>query len=389
MRKILLLVALLVGTGMLVTPFLSQAATYKQGDTVTVTDEVTDDLYVSGGTVTVTKPVLGDVWAGAGMLNMNAGANVGQDLNAAGGQVWVNSNVADDIHIAGGNVTVNSEVGDNLMIFGGTGIVTGTVKGDMVMYGGTLTLDGTVEGNLYFKGGQLTLGENTKILGNMEYTADEEVSLPAGAVVEGAITYTAPEKTAPGVSNNVGMFSGVAGFLGFALPLIFVISLVALFLLTLVVVFAAPKKALDISFYLRKHLWRSLGWGVVYMIVVPIVALILMVLLVTFPIGILVFLVYGIGWLIAAPLLSFCVGTWFLKLFNKKADFNRKGHIVLAALLGAIIYSLVVLIPFVGGFIIILGLIFTLGALFQVVRPLVFKKRDWDKGQAKVENPEM
>jgi hypothetical protein len=389
MRKILSLVAVLAMIGAVIVPGFAAAAVYKGGDTLIVNQEIADDLYIGGGNVTLTQPVTGDVWAGAGMFNISPGANIGQDLNIAGGQVWINADVADDVHIAGGNVYLNANVGDDLMVFSGTAIINGNVKGDVVIFSGTANLAGTVEGNVYFRGGQLALEDNTEIFGNLNYSADEEIVLPANVVVRGETKYTPPDKTSPGANNKIGMFSGLVGFLGIALPFIFLVSLIALFLLTLVVVFAAPLKSQDVTNFMQHHPWKSLGWGLVYMIVVPVVAFILLLLMVTFPISLLTFLVYSLGWILSAPLLAFALGSWILKLLNKNTDLGRRGHLVLAALIGAIVYSLLMLIPFVGGLIIIIGLIISLGALFQVVRPLVFKKRNWPKNNTVSNNPEM
>lgn len=389
MRKIFSVVAALVLLGSIIIPGTASAAVYKSGDTLMQNQVVSDDLYIGGGNVTITQPVSGDVWAGAGMLNLNSGANVGQDLNVAGGQIWVNAEVTDDVHIFGGNVFVNSVVGDNLMIFSGTAIVSGNIKGDLVILGGTANLSGKVEGNVYFRGGQIILEDNTEIMGNLDYSADEEIVMPANAVVRGETKYSPPDTTAPGANNRWGMFSGLVGFLGVTLPLIFLVSLLALFLLTLVVIFAAPLKVQDATSCMRYHPWKSLGWGLVFAIVVPVVAVILLFLLVTFPISILTFLFYSVGWILAAPLLSFALGSWLLKLLNKNADWGRRGHLVLAALLGSIVYSLIVLIPFVGGLIIMIGWIISLGALVQVIRPLVFKKRNWSANKPLSDNPEM
>ncbi|MFC1721351.1 hypothetical protein ACFL0Z_00360 [Patescibacteria group bacterium] len=385
MKKAMWLLALLVVLGLMVTPlWAAHASTYQSGDTVITTEEIPDDLYVGGGTVDVTKPVRGDLVAGAGILTISEGAIIEQDILAGGGQILINANVGDDVRVTGGNVTVTSEIGDDLVIIGGNNAVSGIVKGDLNVIGGTLTLDGKVEGNVYFSGGTLVFGENAEVMGNLDYLADEEATMAAGAKVNGETKYTSHQQGGTVMNSSTGMFSGLAGFMGFAIPLLFVFSLVALFLFTLFVVFAAPLKVQDTVVTLRRHPWRSLGWGVVFAIVTPIVAIILLFLLITFPISVMFFLIYGLGWLLAGPLLAFCMGSWLFKLFKKQADFNRKGHLVLASLLGAIIYSLVMLIPFVGGLIILIGLIFTLGALFQVVRPLVFKKREWQK---KVEVP--
>ncbi len=380
--------AVLVVSGMLLLPMLSEAATIKSGENTTCDEEVNDDLYISGGTVTIKKPVYGDVNAVGGVVLLSDEASVERDLNVGGGQVWVNSTVGDDVHATGGMVTFSNEIGDDLFIFAGNAVVEGTVKGDVFVAGGTLSLNGLVEGSVHSVGGQFMPGENMHIMGDLDYTADEEVTLPSGAMVDGTTTYTPPAQSGAGaasVPSQVGFFSGFGAFLGWALPLLFLVSLVALFLWTLFVVFAAPLKTRDVADKLVAHPWKSLGCGVLFLIATPIVSLILLIIMITSPIGIFGFIIFGLGLMLAPALFAFFIGAKIMKLIYKKTDLTRRGHLVLASLVGAVIYSLVFLIPFLGPLVIFIGIIFTLGSLNLVVKPLIFKKRDWKKVSAPVE----
>jgi len=375
-------VALLMVLGLTFMPFISSAATFQNGENVTINEETADDLYVSGGTITINQPVRGDLNAVGGILSLADEAVVEGDLNAAGGQIWANAPVGDDVHVAGGNLTFSKEIGDDLFIFGGNILVTGNVKGDVYVAGGTFSLDGIVEGNVHSVGGQFIPGENMQVKGDLDYVADEQMSLPEGATVEGAINYTTPEEAdiaSPTSASSVGFFAGTGAFLGWALPLLFLLSLVALFIWTMFIVFAAPLKSQDIANKLVTNPWKSLGCGVLFLIVTPIASIFLLLFMVTFPIGILGFILYGLGLLIAPALFAFFLGAKIMPLLYKKTDYSRRGHLVLASLLGALIYSLVMLIPFIGPFVIFVGIMFALGSLCLVVKPVFFKPRNWTK----------
>lgn len=366
--------AVVVLLGLLITPFATQAATFRGGDSVSINEVTEDDLYASGGTVSLYEPVQGDLYVAGGTVMLEEGANVAQDLKIVGGQISVRSDIVDDVHIAGGDIRLKKEVGDDLFVFGGNVTLDGKVKGDVYISSGTLAVNGVVDGDVHFAGGQFMLGEGAAIGGNLDYRAEAEADLAKGEI-KGDVNFTPYEKKHTGSNPS---FAPIA-WAGVALPLVFLLCVAGLFLLGLFVVFAAPLKSRDVSTTLASHPWKSLGFGLFYLVVIPVAAIILMSLLITFPIAIFFLLVYLAGMIIAPALLSYFIGAKILSIFNKSADLNKKGHVVLAILIGVLIYSLVLMIPFVGGFVIFVGILLTLGSLFQVVSKMVFKKRNWNQ----------
>lgn len=375
--KIFKSVAVFIVLGLLLVPIMTQAATFRGAETVIVNEE-TEDLYAAGATVNIRKPVQGDLTVAGSTVTINPEVTISDHLNVAGGQLQLDGRVADDARVAGGMVTIGGSIDGDLLAAGGTIGVTGPVSGDIYITGGTISLGGLVEGKVVASGGEIILENGANIKGSLEYTAENPVVMASGAIVGGGTTF---HQIAPRQSqwqpNGITSFIGLAGLAGLAAPLVFLLGLAALFLLTLLVVFAAPLKTQDTARNFIKHPWKSLGLGLAYLIATPIVGCILLIIPFTFMVGAVILLVYLLSLFLLPAILAFFIGSSIFRLLHKQADYNRRSHLVWAALLGAAIYCLVMFIPFLGGLIIVIGLIFSAGALVLVVRPLCCKKRDW------------
>lgn len=369
----------LVGAlGLLLLPMMTQAATFR-GEQNLVVNEETVDLYAAGSTVDVLKPVTGDLTVAGGTVIVSPEAVISGNMNAAGGQLQLDGHVAAAARVGGGTINIGGEVGRDLLVAGGTVLVTGTVKGDVYVTGGTVSLGGIVEGNVIANGGNIILTNGANIKGNLEYSSENTATIAAGAMVGGGTTFhQITRQQNQWQQNGVGSFVGLAGLMGVAAPLIFVFCVVAIFLLTLLVTFAAPLKTQDTARHFVKHPWKSLGFGLVYLIATPIVGFILLIIPFTFMIGAIILLGYLLSLFLLPAVLAFFIGSSLFRLLHKQADFTRRGHLVWMALIGAVIYSLIMFIPLVGGLLIGLGILFSAGALVMVLRPLAFKKREWN-----------
>ncbi len=379
MPKIFKTAVLLSVLGLLLSPIMTQAATFKSEENLIVNEE-TEDLYAAGTNVTMMKPVLGDLFLAGNSVTINPGATVAGDLNVAGGQLWLNGPVGDDARLAGGSVAFNGKTGDDLLAVGGTVFITGEVKGDIYAAGSTVTIGGIVGGNVVARGGEVILTETADIKGDLGYTSETPATIDSGAQIGGYTTFhqiTKPQKNWE--QTGAYSFIGLAGLAGIAAPLIFVLVLVAIFLFTLLVIFVAPLKTQDTTQNFITHPWKSLGFGLAYLVAMPIIGFILLVIPFTFMIGAVILIGYLLSVCLLPAVLTFFIGSSIFRLLHKQADFTKRAHLVWAALLGAVIYSLIMFIPLLGGLLIGIGMIFAAGALVMVLRPLGFKKREWNK----------
>jgi hypothetical protein len=113
------------------------------------------------------------------------------------------------------------------------------------------------------------------------------------------------------------------------------------------------------------NIWSSLGWGVLWGIVVPIICLILLFTLIGIPLALVLVGLYFIGCLLAQVIAGAAVGL-FLK--SKTKGVMDKWSNLVMVLVGIFIYRLFASLPLVGGFIVLTGTLLAWGAVLRVQR---------------------
>ena len=352
-------------------PVLVLAAEFRVGERPAIgrIEAVQDNVYLAGGSATSIGSVSGDLIAAGG--NVLITGNVGQDVAAVGGNVTITRTVNGDVRAAGGNVNLEGVVVGDVVGAGGQIHIGGEIGGDVVIVGGALRVDAPIQKSLRFWGGdvyidapisgaveieadRITLGKNAVIGGAFRYTSAEEAVLESGARVVGETTYTPRSRSAPMIPSK---------------------TLFAIFsILTLLKFLAALAGALVIGLLLKRYSARiisaaikqpfmELGRGLIVLIVLPVASVILSATIIGIPFGIVGILSYIIllitSYLIAPILVGSCLYKWMLR--RKDYDISW-----LTILVGAVAFSILEFIPFIG-WIVILGLTLqTLGAMTRI-----------------------
>lgn len=346
-------------------PPQTYAATFRNGESVTVTEPLTDlysfgstvtidapvrnDLTIAGGTVTVNDRVTGDLLAAGGNLSIDG--EIGNTVRAAGGSIRITRPVHRDVVVAGGTVTLDetASVSGDLIVSGGTVNVQAPVRGNVYVNGGQVTLNAPVGGSVHGDVGTLILGRDAVINGDLTYTSGQRATLRDGAVIRGQENYT------PGEKQNDRAGKGLAAaFTGLALYKLIADILASLALIYLLYLFTRRIVETGAAEPLKNGLLGFAG-----LILIPILGVFLLVLLLP---GILTFLFYGVLLILAAYLSKILLGWLLLRWW-----YGRDNHVYLldwkAAVLGPIVMFLLMLIPVLGWFIGFILFLIALGAL--------------------------
>jgi len=239
------------------------------GNIVTVNGTVNGDLISAAQTVVVNGTVTGGIRMAGSVLFVGEKAKIGGDIVAAGYSLEVRRGaiVGRDAVFATGQALLASDIGRNVEAYTGgleiDGDVAGNVKAavaeaNQTQSGPPPTMfmgQSTVPVPLVRQG--LTIDPEAKIEGNLQYTQNADLVLPAGVVV-GKISRTAqpetesqpsPEKTATQKAADWAWKSGR--------------SLITLLLIGLFLLWLFPLFMKALSDELQQRLWPSLGWGAV------------------------------------------------------------------------------------------------------------------------------
>jgi cytoskeletal protein CcmA (bactofilin family) len=335
------------------------------GDNVTVssTEIVQEDLYVSGGTVRIEGTVKGDLVAAAGELVIKGAVDgdvlsvagsttvsgpVRGSVRAMGGQVDLSAPVGEDAAIVTGQLTVEpaAQIGRDALLAGGELSLRGPVARDFYAAGGAITLAAAVGRNATLYVGELALTDEANVAGALRYTSEHESPIPPKAKV-GSVTRV-PVPVRPGAT-------------AFGFVLQWLRAIFAFTALGLLIGAASPRLAALAPQTLEKAPWTSLGYGALCVVLSPVA------------VGLLFFvgaLVGGwwLGLLLAAlvlailalsfPVVAFLVAKLVLGRLSK-AGVNR----VLLLLAGVAALTLAIRIPFLGGLVALATILFGFGAV--------------------------
>lgn len=344
----------------------------ESGSDIRITETVYEDIYVFGSTVYIDAPVHGDIWCAAGTVTVTdtvygdlvvAGGNINlrgvvmDDVRAAGGTLIITGRIAGDLLVAGGTVSLepNAAVEGDVAATGGTLTIGGPVKGALKASGGTVYLNGSVGKTLDFNGGDLNLngavagassiaatriklGNNAALGGNVKYwTEDGEIDF-ASALQNGAIATFDP-------SLRVHYERPDSKFLGFASFMAVLWYLIASFILIWLGQWLFSKTFQKAANTAQADAVRSLGYGFLYFVAVPVGIVLLFITIVGIPVGLIALLLYGLLFALANVITVLVAAHWI----NWRKNYQwRPVQLTGIALCLLIVLKILFSIPFVG-----------------------------------------
>lgn len=239
------------------------------GQNVTINGSVNGNLITAGQTVVVNGRITGDVMAAGSAVQFGSRASVGGDVIGAGYSLEFQNGavIGRDAVLAAGQILLAADVSRNVKAGGSALEIAGKVGGDVQAAVGEASAvrsappptmfmpQVTIAVPVVQQG--LTIDKNAKILGNLEYTQNNELTFPAGAVTGRVTRLDQPEGSehatrVPSTGERTGKWA-----------LDSLRSLVTLILIGLLLLWLIPNVMRGMAARLEGKPWPSLGWGVV------------------------------------------------------------------------------------------------------------------------------
>jgi hypothetical protein len=353
------------------------------GKDISITQTVQENLYTTGNNITINAPVYGDLVTAGGMITIND--TIQNDILLAGGTAIFNGYAGDDVRCAGGKLTIKKDIKGDLVIIGGEVIIdkNATIGGNILVSGGEITLNGTVKGNfrgasakftlngiiekdLIFNGGNLlvngtvmgksvlsatdiTLSDNAAFNDDVRYWNGNGTLDFKQALKNGKSTFDTSLKIETGHWYYVGLMSFVAliWYLGTGILMIFLIQ------------FLFSKTMRRASDTVLLQTMKSLGYGVLYFVGVPLAMVLAFITIIGIPIGLVLLFGYLLTMALATVITSVVAANWL----NTKYDHNwGTGKMVLAAI-GIFIVLKLLSVTFVIGWLVRIASLIVFGAI--------------------------
>jgi cytoskeletal protein CcmA (bactofilin family) len=315
--------------------------------------EVKGDLAAAGGRVTIDGPVDGYVMSAGRTLTVHG--SVGNDLWAAGETVSVEGDISNNVMVAGRTVHLGSEaqVGHDARLAGNTVTAEGRVERHLRIGADVARIGGTVGGDVHAAAREVRILPNTVIKGDLIVRASDPPTISPGARVLGDTRYEELEQNR-----------------WLSWPLIWIGSLLALLVLGFAAVALSSTWPARVSATMSRRPSSSALTGLGVLIFTPMVAGVLAVTLIGIPLAIVLMALYVAVLLLSSVMVSYRVGAWLFERMNRPQA-SPWARMVL----GALVVSLAISIPFAGWLLVIAVLIAGTGAL-------VLERRDLFKSSA-------
>ncbi len=328
-------------------------------------EAVAGDLFLAGETARAAAPVEGSAHMAG--RRVAAASPVGGNLYAAGMDVSVEAPVAGSATLAGYDVSVSGEIGRNLRAAGQRVGVTAPVAGAALIAAEELRLDAAIGGDVRLVVGRAVFGPRTRIDGTLTLVGEnpEAIAVPAHVAPPARIRRESAARM-PGVE----MPAPVVSWRGVALGVLATVAVLAL--LTAALALIAPQGMAD----LRRRVAAAPGRAALLGFV-ALSALTGAVLVVALTLVGLVLSPAAAGLALAAGIAGYLVGLYALGagvlVALGRGEPELPGERALAALLGAVLASLVAMIPFAGWLFVLALTLAGLGALTaRLLRPAFF-----------------
>ncbi len=306
-----------------------------------VSEVVNKDYFAAGKNVSMDGTVNGDAYLAGGDVTLNGTVN--GDLLIAGGNLNINGTVTGNIRGAGGNININGKIGKNVSLAGGSIHLSpnANVSGNLTVAGGNINSSGLLKGNINAVVGQLNLASSAKVNGDVTYLSKNKANIAPEASISGTVTQNIPPKRisqnyprmSPGMGQaTTGLFTAFKIFGFFS-------ALVVGFILIRIL----PQFTNRVSETIRIHWLLAFGIGLLALVITPFLILLLLVTVIGIPLAILwlVFVFFDL-WL-AKILVSFYLGKFIMERTK------QKWNSYLLFTLGLLAYSIVSMIPIIGG----------------------------------------
>jgi cytoskeletal protein CcmA (bactofilin family) len=299
--------------------------------------------------------------------NFRTGANVtvapdetiSDDLIAAGANVEVAGQLKKGLKAFGANISIPGTVSGEVYSAGADIDLSGTFGSKVTAVGASVVLSGTFDQDVEVASAKLTLMPATIIRANLVYSA-AVLEKQEGSQVLGTVTERQEPIKAEKVHEWREKGERAAKRAGIAF---WFISTIALVLVGLIISSVFPNQTNRVVGAISQSPWKSIGLGLVFLVVVPVAIVIALVTVVGIPAAIIAGFLYAIIVYVSRIYIGVWIGRKVIGALKRKQITSLFWPLVV----GITIIALIGLIPFIGWIFRLFCLLIGLGALSLAV----------------------
>jgi len=317
---------------------------YRSGKAVRVnaTDSLSTDLLAGARYVDILGYIDGDIYSG------------GQKINIEG-------EVTDNVMVCGQELAIRGKVGGMVMGCFESILIDGEVAGDVIVFGGEvrITERAHIKGSLfvgtsafYFEGGQIDgeIGGGAADV-YLNGSVGKSVELEAGKVDFGPDYHAALgtelqlEKEMKGGNIPEDLEITLKKKSAFYQSKFFYWSFIAMLIVGFLITKFFKTFISELVNFASEDLLKNAGFGLLFLLIVPLVTIVLLILILTIPIALILLGLYIILIYISSIFTGIFIGDHILSLTGKE---KLRGNLFLPLLIGLVLIVFLQNLPFIG-----------------------------------------
>ena len=335
--------------------------TTEEDETDYNTQDSTSKNYFYAGTedVKITTPVEGDVFVvTSGNVTIDTDISGNAFICANTVTIGEYSLIEASLFNASNSLILSGDVGINVYNISRNFTLSGNVDCDVFSSSAKSNLDGCISGNANISSENITISDELSIEGDLNYSSKEQITIPENTVKGSTNFASINEDTEVSTLTKINAF------------LTSVLSLAVLAIVLFVIGKWLNCKFINTYPDFVKNLPKSLLYGFLALIIIPIASLILFICGVTINLAFILTALYLVLLLIASSVVIIVLSKLVAEKLNVKFEkANNTLLTILSIIVLSIVYKLIQLIPVLGSITIFAFLIIGIGILINNIIP--------------------
>lgn len=332
-----------------------EESAFKAGDSVTYNKEVLGSAFIAGNIASFGGNSDGVLFIAGNSVDVKGEAEYAL---IAGNTITASGRVIKDSFIAGNILNIKADIGRDLYAVGSSVTLTGVIDRNVYIGAETVNLeDVEIMGDATIYGDRIIIGKGVEISGTLKYT-EGKATIDSSAKVGALETVEVNDYSTIKVNPIIVTLKAKAWSY---LSILLVFVLMAVFT---PILFRGVGKD-ELSFL---QIVTYIGYALVYLILVPMAAIMLMFLVIGIPLAFIALIVYGLTIYLAKAYMGYYIGR---KIFASRKEENA----LVEGLVGITILYVVSLIPYVGPFVSFLACLCGIGIMLFTVYKNTFKMK--------------
>ncbi len=298
----------------------ARATQFRGGEAVQIREgEILDDLFAAASNVDFDAHLIGDLFAAGANVTVGDSALIENSFMGAARRIDVYGHILNSARVFAQDVNLRGHIERNMMAFCQTliiddrgwvekdlyigaaeGTIRGRIGGDVGGGCGKLVIAGQIDGNVTIHADQITIMQSAIIGGKLKYRSEKEAKIEDGAQILGGV-----EKMGPSAAKKKDQYT-LGGFLWDSWWFL------AAFAVGLVMLALFKPFVNDVKSAILNASWKSLGLGFLFLVCIPVAALIVAVSLLGIPLAVIALTVWVILLYLAKIFVGLAMGDWLL-----------------------------------------------------------------------------